>query len=171
MKRFGIVATLGIAIVLPVEIRSSGLLFNYSNSVPFGVYRRVVARSNRAALYAGFCLPDATAKSAIHAGLEIVPGACARGLAPVLKPLSQASPEHPISLTDCGFFIDGKLLANTAPKSRSRTGAVLVHYPFGTYTNGLWAVSNFNPNSYDSRYFGPVAPDAILFYAKPVWTW
>jgi len=47
----------------------------------------------------------------------------------------------------------------------------LEHYPFGVYTNGIWAVSDFNANSYDSRYFGPLAPDAIRFDAKPVWTW
>jgi type IV secretory pathway protease TraF len=146
--RFILIGALAFAVGLPAAIQRSGLLMNY-----------------------GFCLPGTTANAAIHAGLEVVPGTCPSGLAPVLKPLTLASAEHPISLTERGFFIDGKLLANTAPKSRSRTGVALEHYPFGVYTNGLWAVSDFNANSYDSRYFGPVAPDAIRFYAKPVWTW
>jgi type IV secretory pathway protease TraF len=54
------------------------------------------------------------------------------------------------------------------PKPYSKTGQTLVHYPFGSYTSGLWAISNYNRDSYDSRYFGPVSTDAIRFYARPV---
>jgi conjugative transfer signal peptidase TraF len=155
-------------VALPLGIHWSGLVMNYSDSVPTGLYRRVPAS---VVTYAGFCLPEKTASAAIQAGLEVVPGACPEGLAPILKPLIQASPQHPVAYTERGFWWGGKLLPNTAPKARSRTGATLQHYTFGVYTNGVWAVSDFNANSYDSRYFGPVAPDAIRFYAKPVWTW
>jgi type IV secretory pathway protease TraF len=92
-------------------------------------------------------------------------------LAPIMKPLIYASPGRSLTYDAHGFSFNGKLLRNTAPKPQSRIGASLEHYPFGVYTNGTWAVSDFNANSYDSRYFGPVAPDAIRFYAKPVWTW
>lgn len=166
--RIFLVGALIIAVALPVGIQRSGLLMNWSDSVPLGLYRRTPSDE---AKYAGFCLPDSTAKTAQWAGLEVPSGICPSHLAPVLKPLLQASPEHPISLSEQGFFVDGKLLKNTAPKPRSRTGAVLEHYQFGRYTNGLWAISDFNANSYDSRYFGPVAPESIRFYAKPVWTW
>jgi conjugative transfer signal peptidase TraF len=170
--RFIPIGVLAFAVGLPAGIQRSGLLMNYSDSVPLGIYRRVPAKSaNRATSYAGFCLPRATANAAIQAGLDVEPGACPGGLAPVLKPVICPSPGHPLIYDAQGFSFDGKMLPNTVPKSQSRTGVPLEHYAFGVYTSGIWALSDFNPNSYDSRYFGPVAPDAIRFYAKPVWTW
>jgi conjugative transfer signal peptidase TraF len=170
--RFILIGVLAFAVGLPAGIQRSGLLMNYSDSVPLGLYRRMPSDSaNRAISYAGFCLPRATANAAIQAGLEVVQGACPAGLAPVLKPVICPSPEHPLTYDAQGFSFNGNLLPNTAPKPFSRTGARLEHFPYGAYTSGTWAVSDFNPNSYDSRYFGPVAPDAIRFYAKPVWTW
>ncbi|HTU48408.1 MAG TPA: hypothetical protein VMF91_25330 [Bryobacteraceae bacterium] len=170
--RFTLISAAVIALALPVGVQRSALVMNYSDSVPLGLYRRVPASSAiRAIEYAGFCLPSATARAALHAGLEITPGPCPGGLAPVMKPVICPSPEHPLIYDARGFSFAGKLLRNTAPKARSRTGMPLEHYPFGVYTNGIWAVSDFNANSYDSRYFGPLAPDAIRFDAKPVWTW
>jgi conjugative transfer signal peptidase TraF len=162
------VGALVFAVAVPVEIQHSGLLMNYSDSVPIGLYRRVSANAGR---YAGFCLPSATATGALRAGLDVVSGPCPGGLAPVLKPVIYPSPKQPLIYDPRGFSFNGKLLPNTAPKARSRTGVPLAHYLFGTYTNGTWAVSDFNANSYDSRYFGPVAPEAIRFYAKPLLTW
>jgi conjugative transfer signal peptidase TraF len=162
------VVALVFTVAVPVEIQHSGLLMNYSDSVPIGLYRRVPPSM---ASYGGFCLPSSTANIALRAGLDVVPGACSGGLAPVLKPLLYASPKQPLIYDARGFSFNGKLLPNTAPKVHSRTGLPLEHYAFGTYTNGVWAVSDFNANSYDSRYFGPVAPDAIRLYAKPLWTW
>jgi conjugative transfer signal peptidase TraF len=156
------------AAAVPVAIQHSGLLMNYSDSVPTGLYRRV---PKRLASYAGFCLPSATATAALRAGLDVVSGPCPGGLAPLLKPLIYASPKQPLIYDARGFSFNGKRLPNTAPKARSRTGVALAHYAFGTRTNGIWAVSDFNANSYDSRYFGPLAPEAIRFYAKPLWTW
>lgn len=156
------------AVAFPIGIQQSGLVINYTDSVPIGFYRRVPAR---AATHAGFCLSNRTATAALKAGLEAVTGGCPDHLAPILKPMIHPSSEHPLIYDARGISFHGRLLPNTAPKARSRTGVPLEHYAFGVYTNGIWAVSDFNANSYDSRYFGPVAPDAIRFYAKPVWTW
>ena len=147
------VGALAFAVAVPVEIQHSGLLMNYSDSVPIGLYRRVPASM---ASYGGFCLPSSTATAALGAGLDVVPGACPGGLAFVLKPLIYPSPKQPLIYDARGFSCNGKLLPNTAAKEYSRTGVPLAHYAFGTYTNGIWAVSDFNANSYDSRYFGPV---------------
>ena len=162
------VGALVFGVAVPVGIQHSGVLMNYSDSVPIGLYRRVPASAGN---YAGFCLPSTTATAALRAGVDVVPGACPGGLAPVLKPLIYPSPKQPLIYDARGFSSNGKLLPSTAPKAHSRTGKALVHYAFGTYKNGIWAVSDFNANSYDSRYFGPLAPEAIRFYAKPLWTW
>ena len=140
---------------------------NFSNSVPIGLYREA---SQRAGSYAAICLPTETVQHAIHAGLAIEHGTCPGGFEPILKPVFQATETSPIRYDQNGFSIDGRLLPNTAPKSRSRIGAPLAHAPFGIYRRGLWAISAFNPSSFDSRYFGPVNPALIQFRAKPFLT-
>lgn len=145
-------------------VKASRLHFNASDSVPVGLYREV-ARHRGA--FAGFCLPQPVLEGAVATGMQPVRGTCAGGVAPILKPLVQASEESPVVLSANGFLVAGRLVPNTAPKTRSHTGKPLAHYPFGRYTSGLWAISKFSPDSYDSRYFGPVSPAWIQFYAKP----
>lgn len=148
-------------------LKAARLHINFSNSVPVGLYQEAPELSGG---YAGICLPTETVKQAIHAGLAIDPGSCAGGFEPILKPIFQATETRPIRYDQDGFSINGKLLPNTAPKSRSKTGALLAHAPFGNYRSGLWAISDFNASSFDSRYFGPVDPATIQFHAKPVLT-
>ena len=102
--------------------------------------------------------------------MPFIPGDCPGGYAPVLKPVFQATVTQPVVFTQQGFVMDGKLVPNTAPRTRTHSGVVLAHYPFGTYSDGLWAISDFNPNSYDSRYFGPVKEADIRFYVQPLFT-
>jgi conjugative transfer signal peptidase TraF len=153
-----------VALATRPVVKASRLHFNYSDSVPIGLYREV-ARDR--GLFAGFCLPDPVIEGALAAGLQPIRGTCPGGVAPILKPLVQASDESPVVLSADGFRVAGTLVPNTAPKTVSRTGKLLAHYPFGRYASGLWAISQFCPDSYDSRYFGPVSPAWIQFFAKP----
>ena len=148
-------------------LKAARLHINFSNSVPVGLYREA---SERAGSYAAICLPTKTVKQAIHAGLAIEAGTCPGGFEPILKPVFQATETSPIRYGPAGFSVDGKLLPNTAPKPRSRIGTPLAHAPFGIYRSGLWAISDFNSSSFDSRYFGSVDPLAIQFRAKPFLT-
>ena len=95
-------------------------------------------------------------------------GECADGYQPILKTVYPATPETPITLDAAGFLVGGVRIPNTKPKAMSRKGQPLEHFAFGTYTSGLWAISGYNADSYDSRYFGPVAQETIRFYAKPL---
>ena len=148
-------------------LKAARLHINFSNSVPVGLYREA---SERAGSYAAICLPAETVQHAIHAGLAMEHGTCPGGFEPILKPLFEATETRPIRYDQQGFSVDLRLLPNTAPKSRSWTGAPLAHAPFGIYRSGLWAISAFNSSSFDSRYFGPVHPGAIQFRAKPFLT-
>lgn len=152
-------------VVTAHAIQAAHLHFNYTDSVPVGLYRETPHGA-----YAGFCLPVATLRSFSKKDMEIIRGDCPGGFAPILKPLVHASEKHPVVFSVQGFSLDGKLIPNTAPRSHTHSGAPLTHFPFDRYTEGLWAISRFNPNSYDSRYFGPVNPADIRFYAKPLLT-
>jgi conjugative transfer signal peptidase TraF len=167
VKRLLISIILVFFVAPPFTVWALQLHINYTDSIPVGLYRETHAPN---AGYIGFCLtPDVLGRAHL-AGLMIDPGDCPGNVQPVLKPLYVATPEHPLRLDEHGFVLDGNTLFNTAPKAYSQTGVALQHYPFGVFTGGVWAISTFNPDSFDSRYFGPLDPASIRFRAKPFWT-
>jgi conjugative transfer signal peptidase TraF len=153
-----------VAIAAPLVARHSGLRFNNTTSLPVGLYRK----AQGPAPYVAICLPKAIIHSAIEAGLSLPSGGeCPDGHRPILKKIYRATSDKPITFDAQGFRFNGRLLANTAPKEKSKTGVRLQHQAFGTYHDGLWAISDYNPDSFDSRYFGPVSQASIRFYAVP----
>ena len=150
---------------IPLIAQHIGLRLNDTNSVPIGLYRKAQPGDER---YVAVCLPTQTIQVAFHAGIDIPAGECPNGYRPILKRLYRASVGHPIELSEGGFRVDGKLLHYTAPKERSSKGVPLKHFAFGSYTQGLWVISDYNANSFDSRYFGPIRREEICYYASPV---
>jgi conjugative transfer signal peptidase TraF len=138
---------------------------NVSTSIPLGLYRRA-GRGH----YAAFCLTPEQAKWALSAGLETLTGDCPGRIIALMKPMVYPTAEHPLALTKSGFVLNGKLLPNTAPKTKSKTGKPLGHYPFGVYTSGIWPVSTYNRDSLDARYYGPISAAQIQFYTSPLLT-
>ena len=158
----GVVA---LAVATPSALRHSALRFNYSDSVPVGLYQ---SQPQSNAPFAGICLNPNILRSAFDAGLKLEAGECPDGHQPILKTVYRATPESPIVLDSEGFTIAGVRIANTAPKATSKTGKPLTHYAFGVYRSGLWAISGHSRDSFDSRYFGPVSHENVRFYAKPL---
>lgn len=152
-------------LLLPPMVSSLPFRLNLTGSVPVGLYRQT---TDSRARFAGFCLAESQLETARAAGVQMATGTC--GVQPVLKPIFRASKANPIVLSEDGFHVHGRLLPNTAPKSKSLSGKPLVHFRFGIYTEGLWAVSFFNKDSFDSRYFGSIQSSQIQFYAAPFLT-
>ncbi len=158
-----VVAALVVVSVAPAALQHSTLRLNASASVPTGLYR-IVPRTSR---YAAICLPEAILATANEAGLFVPPGECPDGKEPILKPVYQASADSPVEFDPGGFSIGDRALKNTAAKLRSKMGKPLSHVAYGRYTEGLWAISDYNPDSFDSRYFGPLSEANIRYYAVP----
>jgi len=158
-----VVAALFLVCAAPAALQRSPLRLNASASVPTGLYR-VVPRTSR---FAAICLPEPVLETAHQAGLFIPPGECPDGKEPILKPIYRATADAPIAFGPGGFSIGHRALSNTAAKLRSKTGEPLSHIAYGTYTTGLWAISDYNPDSFDSRYFGPVFEANVRYYAVP----
>ena len=88
-------AFVALAVAAPGALRHSALRFNYSDSVPVGLYR---SQPEPNAPFAGICLNSNTLRSAFDAGLKLAAGECPDGHQPILKTVYRATPESPIVL-------------------------------------------------------------------------
>jgi conjugative transfer signal peptidase TraF len=159
-------AAIPIALLTRAAAGHLPLALNYTRSLPVGFYATTAEKT----AYAVFCLDPEVIAKGLAAGAEFDRGgSCppAPGYQPYLKPIYRASAQHPITFSAQGFTIGGHLLPNTAPKPFSMAGKPLEHYPFGEYRDGIWVISTYTRDSFDSRYFGPIHALQIISYARP----
>lgn len=150
-----------------------GVVFNYTHSAPFGLYREQYdseAAIHDPAPYVFFC-PDRRWPS-----LEGEPNyrapmrTCPDGFSPLIKPVV-AWPGDLVSVSAIGISVNGHLLKNSASIDRDSKGKQLRPFAPGEYRVGpkeLWVVSSFSPRSFDSRYFGPIPLKSVLSWLRPL---
>jgi type IV secretory pathway protease TraF len=125
-SRLALIAIGTVALALgPAALSHSSFRLNRSASVPVGIYRAVPDR----APYAAICLPETVLAMAQKAGLAVPSGECPDGRQPILKSLYRATAQVPITFTPSGFVVGGRLLANSAPKLKPKTGVPLTALP------------------------------------------
>jgi len=159
-----LLAIVGISVVLA---KSGVVVFNWTDSEPRGLYRlkHQSTSDNNLGL---ICLTTTQEFPAISAGLNPGRGSCPSGFQPFLKRIYRPTPEHPLVFDQNGFWIDGHLLKNTRPLLRGKFGITFPRLAYGRYTDGVFAISDYHPRSYDSRYFGPIRPDQVVSFAAPL---
>jgi conjugative transfer signal peptidase TraF len=150
-----------------------GVVFNYTRSAPFGLYREQFdseAGIHDPAPYVFFC-PDLRWPS-----MQGEPNyrdpmrTCPDGFSPLIKPVV-AWPGDLVTVSATGVSINGRLLKNSAPIERDSKGQFLRSFPVGEYRVGpkeLWVVSSFSPRSFDSRYFGPIPLKSVHSWLRPL---
>jgi len=150
-----------------------GLVFNYTHSVPFGIYREIADPANtphNPAPYVFFC-PDVRWLSMKDQPNYRNPmRTCPDGFSPLIKPVV-AWPGDTVKTSVTGIVVNGLLLPNTAALSRDSTERQLHPFPAGTYRvqkDELWVVSSFSPRSFDSRYFGPIPLRSVHSWIRPL---
>ena len=159
---FGLAALCAPALVtMPVAI-----VYNPSDSVPRGWYR-----------ISGIRCPDS-----LHVGsivLARIPAAAAAQAAqrgylpagvPILKRIGAVAPQS-VCVRKQVVRIDGAAMAT----ARTHDG---MHRPLPVWQqcralagDELFLLSDTNPASFDSRYFGPITASAVLGVARPSWIW
>jgi conjugative transfer signal peptidase TraF len=85
-----------------------------------------------------------------------------------------ALPGDTVEVTSRGLAVNGAPIHHTAPLTRDSQGRPLTPLPMAVYDTlpgSLWLYSNFIPNSWDSRYFGPVSRGAVRGRLVPLVTW
>jgi len=160
------IATGAVAVAL-FALRPLGYRWNGSPSLPRGLYASA-ARSD----LIEFCPPEPWGYIALKRQYR-EPGVCPDYGSPLLKPIA-ASEGDRVELSAAGIGVNGRAIANTAPRVLDSMNRPLDHYPFGTYVvqhGDVWVASSWNYKSFDSRYFGPVRLSAIRHYLRPVYVW
>ena len=164
------VVALSVAGVLVVVILAPGLHVNLSASAPRGLYRTVAGRPTRG-VWVVACVSRQSAALARARGY-LGAGPCAGGVQPVLKPVVAAA-DDVVEIGPEAVTINGRRLLSSSTAASDSRGRGLPHVAWGRYVvaaGQVWLVSTRVPNSWDSRYLGPISTAQVWSVARPVWT-
>ncbi|WP_443089265.1 S26 family signal peptidase [Xylophilus sp.] len=174
MHRCALLACMGFAlaglaapVALPPPVR---IVFNPSDSVARGWY--LVDALNGASSLRGTLRAGSIVLARLPAGVAAF--AAQRGYlpqgVPILKRVGAVAPQAVCAL-DRLVWIDGVPVA--AALTRDGAHRPLQPWPYcrALVDGELCLLSDTNPASFDSRYFGPIDAVAVLGIARPMWTW
>jgi conjugative transfer signal peptidase TraF len=147
-----------------------GFRFNYTASMPIGIYLQKSADQIKRGDYVFACLP----KSLEELGKSrsyISTGECPGGYTPLVKEVI-AVPGDDVELSDQAIIVNGR--SHVAPvKNLDEAGRAMNPIARGSYplTDGYWLYGFHDPiHSWDSRYYGPVSKNNIIGRAIPFLT-
>ena len=164
------VLALPVAGVLLTVILALGLHVNLSASAPLGLYRTVVGRPTRGVWVVACVSPQSAALARTRGYLG--PGPCAGGVQPVLKPVVAVAGDV-VEIGPEAVTVNGQRLPSSSSAASDSLGRQLPHVAWGRYVvaaDQIWLVSTRVPNSWDSRYLGPISTAQVWSVARPVWT-
>ena len=150
-----------------------GLVFNYTHSAPFGLYREQFdseAAIHSPAPYVFFCPDRRWLSMRGEPNYRDPMRTCPDGFSPLIKPVV-AWPGDLVSVSTDGISVNGHMLKNSAPIERDSKGQQLRPFAIGEYRvnpKELWVVSGFSPRSFDSRYFGPIPLKSVHSWLRPL---
>lgn len=136
---------LSVVAIFAVTAKSSGIVLNVTGSMPGTVYK--VGHGEIGSL-TSFCSPIP------HP--SIGHGSCPDGSMPLIKRVMGVAGDR-VTVTNHGVEINGQPVPNSRPLDLDTKGRTLPHVR-GIFTlkqGEIWTAGE-HPNSFDSRYFGPV---------------
>ena len=90
----------------------------------------------------------------------------------MVKPIGAVAGDT-VELRSDVIRVNGKPLPNSKTLTRDAHDRPLPHMPWGRYVvaaDEVWLFATHIPESWDSRYFGPIQRTQILTTTRPVWT-
>lgn len=151
---------------------AGGVRINATPSMPRGLWllaggaRPEVRRSDVLVL----CIPD---PAVVRLGRErgyLGNGPCPDGSEPLVKPAAAVAGDRVLVSPD-GVAVNGAVLPHSAQLAADSAGRPLPRWPAGVYAvrpGEVWAVATQAPNSWDSRYWGPVPLSSVFGVARPL---
>lgn len=79
-----------------------------------------------------------------------------------------------VTITSEGVTVNGAIIPNSKPMTADTEGRVLHHHALPRTTlhdNQLLLMSDYSPQSFDGRYFGPVDRSTVISTVRPLWVW
>jgi len=146
-----------------------GILINVSQSMKPGLYIKSTGQIRHGDIVA-FCLPEPYKTSGLKK-FYIQKGSKCDGATPLIKEVIAIPGDH-INLQEHYIEVNGSYLLYRTFYQDSK-GKKLEIYPRGDYQNttGYWFIGANANNSWDSRYWGPISKNHILFKLKPLIVW
>lgn len=142
------------------------LVYNPTDSAPRGWYR-VDSIDSVASLRVGsIVLARLPVAVAAFAGQR---GYLPNGV-PILKRVGAVAPQS-VCIRGQTVRVDGALVATAQTHDGARQPLQAWPQCRRLAAGELFLLSDTNPASFDSRYFGPIAVSAVLGIARPLWTW
>ena len=136
---------LSVMAIVAIVAKSSGIVLNVTDSMPDMVY--AVGHGEKGSMVS-FCAPIS------HPYMGH--GSCPDGSMPLIKRVVGVAGDR-VTVTDAGIDINGQPLPNSIPLDLDTRGSALPHLrgSFRLKQGEIWAAGE-HPNSFDSRYFGPM---------------
>lgn len=170
LRRVMLLGCMGAAVVtlvLPaMEQVRTRIVYNPSDSVARGWYR-ITSGVGTDPLRIGSIvlarLPDGAAAFAAQRGY--LPAGV-----PILKRIGALAPQA-VCIRERVVFIDGQAVATAQLHDGVHRSLSAWPQCRPLVEHELFLLSDTNPVSFDSRYFGPIDASAVLGIATPMWTW
>lgn len=166
------VAAIGllVALALGCGAIAEGLRYNGTPSYPVGFYLKTGKHAQRGDLVLATLPVTPVLDMARDRGYLNV-GYCTVGH--ILKRLVGIAGDR-VTIDSSGVQVNGITLANSAPLPYDRAGRPLTPYTLTDHAlspSEVFLMSDYNPASFDSRYFGPLPAAAIECVVRPLVTW
>ncbi len=135
--------------------------------MPLGIYIRDNTPIKRGDLIA-FCLTPSEQQLGLNRGY-LIHGTRCQISEPLIKKVI-AIPHDNVTLTSQHIIVNGNTF-DYATRLKDSKNRLLSPYPRGNYTNtqSYWVIGTASLQSWDSRYFGPIAKNQMLEKIKPLW--
>lgn len=157
-------------LAVPYMIVALNIRFNYTPSMPLGMYRLVRVPSNaiRRGMLVATCAPLSAAALGRRRGY-LATGPCPADTELLLKAVAGATGDE-VTVSVTGVTVNGCLLRHSRPLSLDAGRRRLSFWPQGNYRLHRGQFWLFAPNdrSWDSRYWGPASAADISAIAIPV---
>jgi len=147
-------------LAVAVALWSTGIRVNTTASFPVGLYRQTEpGTAVKKGDFVLACLPREKWHREPPWSLR-----CPDRAMPILKKIA-ALPNDRVEIAAEGVRVNDRMVANSKLLSTQVSTATSGIVPDGM----VWLFSDYAPDSYDSRYFGPIPLPAIQAVVRPLW--
>jgi len=162
--------TIGMLVLVIVEVVKLNVMVNVTASIPAGIYGRKDVQPTRGA-FVVVCLPARVAALGRERGY-VQAGQCPGRAEPVGKRLVALGGDR-VGSGSGGITIEGCHLPDSEPLERDSSGRLMAWVErdeLPLQPAEVWLMGD-DRRSWDSRYYGPVPVESVVAVVEPLWTW